>query len=336
MSIEVRRYNPGSAPPKELVGLLQEKYNKQKNFDYFLDDFLTAFNFCVKNKNIYFEPIAIYSGSEMKAHIALIKDCRMGPQEAFFGFFESPNNRKILDLLWDELTVSAKKEGINLVKGPVNGSIWHQYRIVKQFDAQDFFKSEMMCEPYYYDLLQYKKPQSEISYHSAYREKFNAILEVGKPSYEKIIDSGFSIRELQTVDEDNLRKVASLSRVIFNKSWGFTELTDEEFFQLYSEGKIKSNLNKLYLLYKGKEIIGFSSVLKENNSTLIFKTICILPEYFGLGLGNALAFKAHLDAERDGMKKIIYALIKEDNNIKNFPKEDAVIFKKYAAFEFII
>jgi len=74
----------------------------------------------------------------------------------------------------------------------------------------------------------------------------------------------------------------------------------------------------------------------ENKQTLILKTICILPEYQGLGLGNALAYKIHLDAQKEGFKKVIYALIREDNKVKNFPKDDTLIFRRYAAFEFKI
>ena len=61
-----------------------------------------------------------------------------------------------------------------------------------------------------------------------------------------------------------------------------------------------------------------------------------MPPYQGLGLGNALAYKIHFDAKNEGFKKIIYALIRDGNNIKNFPKEEAVIFRHYAAFEFQI
>ena len=97
-----------------------------------------------------------------------------------------------------------------------------------------------------------------------------------------------------------------------------------------------TDLNALYLLYKGEDIIGFCSTYKEDETTLILKTICILPQYQGKGLGNALAYKIHFDAKKDGFKKIIYALIREGNDIKKFPKEEAVVFRRYAAFEFSI
>ena len=220
--------------------------------------------------------------------------------------------------------------------GPVDGSIWHQYRVVEQSDGSDFFKSERICEPYYYNLLISKEAHTKVSYYSAYREKYDAILDAGKQSYRKLSGTGFSIQEIKNVGLDNIRAIVSLSKRVFQNSWGFTELTDEEFIQLYSTKKLESHLSKLYFLYKDDKLVGFSSTLKENDSTLIFKTICILPAYHGLGLGNAMAYKVHLDAKENGVKKVIYALIREDNNIRNFPKEGAVIFRTYTTFEFLI
>ncbi|MFA5432234.1 MAG: GNAT family N-acetyltransferase [Candidatus Paceibacterota bacterium] len=336
MDLKVKRYNPKDGLPKELIGLVREKYGHQENFDYFLNDFVKAFSFCVKNKNICFVPIAIYSGDKVKAHGAIIKDYRTELNEAFLGFFECLDDYTVFNSLWEELKVLAKEMGVSLIKGPVNGSIWHQYRAIRQTDGSPFFKSEMMCESYYYDLFLSKNPQVEIKYHSGYRENFSAIINAGRLSYEKFIGAGFSIQEIEIIDKNILGVVVDISRKVFSNSWGLTDLSDDEFLDLYSGEKIKSNLNKLYLLQLKDKIIGFSIILKENDSTIIFKTIAVLPEYLGLGLGNALAYKVHLDAERDGVKRIIYALVNEDNNVKNFPKDDAVIFRKYSSFEFLI
>ena len=49
MYIKIKKYKPENTPSKELISLLREKYGKQENFDYFLNDFETAFKFCVEN-----------------------------------------------------------------------------------------------------------------------------------------------------------------------------------------------------------------------------------------------------------------------------------------------
>ena len=333
--MEIKTYQP-DASATELVPLLREKYGKFKNLEYFLDDFGKAFSFCIDNENIVFRPLAGYDNGKITAHIALIRDKRLPSGEAFFGFLEVPEDVSTFRLMWESLLEEARKEGVSVLKGPVNGSIWHQYRCIKETDGSEFFKTELFCEPYYYEYLRSAAPTSEINYYSAYRERFDVVLQVAEDAYGKLVTAGFSIEEKQRVTLAEMRTIAEISKKVFHISWGYTELSEQEFLQLYSSEKLVAHLNKLYFLYRGDSIIGFFGTLKEDDRTLICKTICVLPEYQGLGLGNALAYKVHLDAHGEGLKKILYVLIREGNNIKNFPKEDAVIFRRYSAFEFRI
>ena len=334
--MKILKYKPSKTPIPELVTLVKDKYGDKKNFDFFFSDFQKAYNFCIDNPNISFLPFSSFENEQLVAHIALIIDKRLLENEAFFGFFEMEQNLSVLKAIWQSLKEEAKKMGISVLKGPVNGSIWHQYRCIKETDSSEYFKSEPMSESYYYKLLTQMKPLSEVSYYSASREKFDNVMEVIKTEFRKLITVGFKIEELKNVSYEQLLQIAEISRIAFRNSWGYTDLTEKEFLQLYSSDKLETHLNKLYLLYKDQQIIGYCGTSVENKQTLILKTICILPEYQGLGLGNALAYKIHLDAQKEGFKKVIYALIREDNKVKNFPKDDTLIFRRYAAFEFKI
>lgn len=334
MEIKTYELDPSAT---ELIEILREKYGSHKDYDYFLNDTKKALSFCTNNENVSFYPVAGYENGKMCSHAALIIDKRLPTGEAFFGFLECPEDAAAFGALWNALIKEARDKGISVLKGPVNGSIWHQYRCIKETDDSDFFKAEPFCEPYYYDFLISNKPDAEIFYYSAHREPFDIVLRIIKEdSYTKLADAGFSIKETKQVAPEELRIIADISKKVFHASWGYTELNEQEFVQLYSSEKLTEHLDTLYLLYKGDAIIGFCSTSREDNHTLICKTICILPEYQNLGLGNALAYKLHVNAKREGFKKIIYALIREGNNVKNFPKDDAVIFRRYAAFEFNI
>jgi len=334
--MQISTYKPDPAAD-ELTQLFREKYGNYKNFDFFLSDSNKAFEFCANNENVSFYPIAGHIDGHMKAHAALIIDKRLPHGEAFFGFVEFPDDASAFNLLWNSLIKRAKGKGISVLKGPVSGSIWHQYRCIKEGDSSPFFKAEPFCETYYYDFLASNKPATEILYYSASREPFGIVLRmIDKTALEKMQGLGFSIKETKTVGLEELRAIADISKAVFNGSWGYTELNEKEFTQLYSSEKMTAHVNSLYLLYKENEIMGFCSTSREDEKTLICKTICVLPQYQGLGLGNALAYQVHVDAERAGFKKMIYALIREGNNIKNFPKDGSIIFRRYAAFEFNI
>jgi ribosomal protein S18 acetylase RimI-like enzyme len=336
--MDIRKYQP-TAVPAELISLLRKKYGNEKNIEYFIADFNKSFDFCLNNKSVVFQPIAGYEGDQMVAHIALIVDKRLATGEAFFGFLEVSEDEQDFKIMWEALTKEARSRDISILKGPVNGSIWHQYRCVKETDGSPFFKAELFAEPYYYQRLVSINPAREMAYYSASRDRFEAllpILQAGEPIYKKLGDAGFFIKEIKHVALKELQAIAALSRMVFHNSWGYTELTENEFIALYSSDKLDEHLGGLYLLYKDDNIVGFCGTLKEDENTLICKTICVLPEYQGMGLGNALAYKIHVDAQEKGIKKIIYALIREGNNIKNFPQVDTVIFRRYTSFEFHI
>jgi N-acetylglutamate synthase-like GNAT family acetyltransferase len=333
--MQISNYNPTKNTADEFRQLLRKKYGNLKNFDYYLDDFDKAWDFCTDNKNVSFYPISGYVNGLLEAHAALIIDKRLSAREAFFGFLEFPNDATAFSSLWTALVKEARDKDVSLLKGPVNGSIWHQYRCIKDGGTSPFFKTEPFCEMYYYDFLVSNKPTTEILYHSASREPFTIVLRmIDKNALDKMKSFGFSIREAKQVTIDEMHKIATISRVVFSNNWGYTELNESEFFRLYSSDKLGVHLASLYLLYKDGEIVGFCSTSKEDDTTLICKTIGVLPQYHGMGLGNALAYKVHHDAEVAGFKKIIYALIREGNSITNFPKEGVTIFRRYAAFEF--
>lgn len=333
--MKIIKYKPSNTSLPGLVALVKKKYRNEKNFDFFLSDFQKAYSFCVDNPNINFIPFSAFEDKQLVAHIAIINDKRLPKGEAFFGFFETKQDLTIFKALWQNLIEEARKMGISRLLGPVNGSIWHQYRCIKETDGSEYFKSEPITEVYYYKLLTQVKPTTEVSYQSAYREKFDKVMRIIQTEFRKLEAAGFDIKKLESVNYEQLRTIAEISKIVFrNNSWGYTDLTEREFLQLYSSDKLKAHLNKLYLLYKDQQVIGYCGTSIENAQTLILKTICILPEYQGLGLGNALAYKIHLDAKKEGFKKLIYALIREGNKIKNFPKDDTVIFRRYAAFEF--
>lgn len=332
--MKIIKYKPTTVPSDELVTLVKNKYGNKKNFDFFLADFHKSYSFCVDNPNITFIPISVFEDKKLVAHIALINDKRLSKGEAFFGFFETGQDLSIFKALWQSLVEEAKKIGISRLLGPINGSIWHQYRCIKKTNGSEYFKSEPLGEIYYYKLLTQMKPISVVSYYSASREKFDKVMGTIKTEFGKLTTAGFRIEQFKNVCYEQLLLIAEISRVVFHNSWGYTDLTEKEFLQLYSSDKLETHLNKLYLLYKEQQIIGYCGTIVEDERTLILKTICILPQYQGLGLGNALAYKIHLDAQKEGFKKLIYALIREGNQIKNFPKDDTVIFRRYAAFEF--
>src|SRR3989344_5089763 len=223
--MEINTHTPRDT--NEFAELLRRKYGTHKNLDYFLQDALIAYKFCIESENILFIPMAIYEQETLVAHAALICDKRLPSGEAFFGFLETPDNQATFTLLWDALIAQARTHNLTLLKGPVSGSIWHQYRSIKETDGSEFFIAEPMTETYYYDLLISKRPASEVAYFSAYRTHFDIVLKLlGAVSYTRLSVSGFSIKETKQVSPEQMHAIANITKEIFHSSWGYTELTE--------------------------------------------------------------------------------------------------------------
>ena len=199
------------------------------------------------------------------------------------------------------------------------------------------FTTEPCSQPHYYPLLHSCGPLAEIEYYSASRTSFDAVLHLSDDgALERFRAAGFSTRKLDRIGLDEMRTLLNISLSVFAGSWGFTPLSESEFLELYSADKLSAHLGALYVLYAGEEIVGFCGTVREDASTMICKTICILPQYQGLKLGNALAYVVHRDAQAAGYTRMIYALIREGNAIQRFPADDVVVFRRYAAFEFTV
>lgn len=318
----------------EYLSLIEKKYKAQKNYAYFLNDLKSTLAFTEKYQKPHF--IVVKDGEDVVGHCALILDSNLNEGEAFFGFLDVVDDFNTFTILWQSLLKLAKSKNIRILKGPINATAWHQYRVMSFTDNSDFFKSELFCEPYYYEFYKTLQPSKEILYHSGFRESFKFLISVTEPAYRAAIENGLIIDEIENISTEQLQEILDISKVVFKDNWAYTDLSMESFGALYSSQKLSAHLSKIYFLRSGEKILGYLSSLIENDDTLILKTIAVLPEFQGKGLGNALVHKAHRDALEKGYKKIIYALIREDNNIKNFPKEEAVVFRKYSTFEFEI
>ncbi len=328
--MEVARHQNDERLKRQYFDLVEEKYGSSESFGYFLKDLKEASRFSFERQQPNF--LAVLDGERMLAHAALIQDSQAPKGKAFWGFFESNNDKEVFSLLWRELNKLAREKGFDELLGPVNGSVWHQYRFMKETDASPFFKTELFCEPFYYDLMK-GVPHREISYYSAYRTEFRNLIAITEPFYKRMLAGGFSIAESAEATEERLGAVLSISKKVFRDSWGYTDLAMADFTRLYSTPKLASHLSRVYYIQKGQETVGYGSVFLEKGGSLILKTAAILPEFQNLGLANALLHKIHSDARANRCGKVIYALIRESNAVGRLPKDDAVIFRRYAAFE---
>jgi predicted GNAT family acetyltransferase len=266
--------------------------------------------------------------SDLVGHIALIP---FRGEEAFFGFYES-ENEECFALLWQNLINEANRLGLKKLFGPVNGTIWHPYRFVSGTSNEPYFPSEPISRIEYASWIANQKPAQIIEYHSAFRTDYTPILLATKSAFETTINNGIEIA-IEAPSAQNIEELYKLALEVFSQNPGYAHLSIQEFISLYSSDKLSKSSGTLYTAREKNKLLGFCFNM-EFGKTLIMKTIAVLPNLQQKGIGNALVHRVHVDAVTNGFSKIIYALVRKDNNVKHFPTDKITVFREYSAYLF--
>ena len=315
--------------------LFRSLYGNEKNINYFISDISHSIDFCISNKK-YLSTIILESDDKLIGHCSLIKFNEAEPGTAYFGFFESPDKKEDFNLLWSSVVAEAKKKNIKKLIGPVNGSIWFPYRFINFSDQRPFFKGELPTQSFYQKLFLGSGYHHASSYSSGVRNDFNLIIESTVRSYERLQNTEFHVETLTEINIETLTEIQIFTESIFSKlSVAYDYFSVEHFLKLYNRDKMK-NIFGVYIVRKDKNIVGFCSLFFEDDKNLIFKTIAVDPLFQKHGIGSALTYMVHKDARAKGIENIIYALIRDDNNVKFFPKDDVLKIRTYSLFEFNI
>lgn len=151
---------------------------------------------------------------------------------AYFGFFELTETGCFSEL-WHFLLKEAKNKGIEKIFGPVNGTIWHPYRLIAETSPEPFFTYEPPSSTAYYKLFNGSAPLDVIEFHSGYRTNYELILEQTKNSVEILKKAGVTILRVN-YSPQVLKEIFELSIAIFSQSPGFYPLSFEDFSKLYA------------------------------------------------------------------------------------------------------
>ena len=302
-------------------------YKKEPGLESFLEDLESSFKWTTSNMMLKL--------IEAKDGSAILMSKKKNSSEAYFGYttFNSYDNDSDL---WREIIQICKRMNIKRLRGPIQGTTFFPYRFISKSDGSPFFKGEYFSNEKDHQFMKIHNPKNILTYSSGYRTNFDNIMKISKPYFVKHKNMGLIIKHWKSIDRYMLTELFRIVEVIFGSNWGYNKISKEYFFNLFSS---KSNINPkmfLHTIHMNQKLIGFCNYIENDVNTLTFKTIGILPEYQKMGIANAVVYKMHADAIDSKYNKIIYALVKDDNRVKNMPNPDVTLFRSYASYEFDI
>jgi GNAT superfamily N-acetyltransferase len=313
----------------QYINLFRSIYKSEKNLEYFVDDVKISIQYCNSQRNI--TTIILTDNTKLIGHCSLIQQNK-DSSTASFGFFDLLGDKEDCKLIWNAILLEAKKRNIKALFGPINGSIWLPYRFISNTDGSPLLKGELPTNILYNQFMSDLGYAKTGIYHSYKRDIFNKIITTTEQSYTDFMSAGYTLESADSISSNVTREIYDLSNLIFSSSSVlYDALPFEYFLQLYNSDKLQ-NLFKIYIARKNGLLIGFCTVFTETDNAVVFKTLAIHPDFRQQGIGNALVYKVHKEVALAGYSSIVYALIREGNNIQYFPKDDIKVVREYLLY----
>lgn len=304
----------------------QARFDEQPHWRSFLQEMEMAYHWSDAN----FEVIPIQVGD---AGLCLLHQA--GTQIMSFGFVVLSSEIEQNQQLWREVKTEAVSLGSTQLKGPIQGTTYFPYRFVSESDGCSFFKGEYFSKLDEHDFMMVQLPKDVLYYRSGYRDHFDGIMSVSKPYYDQAVAEGLEIRLHQSVDRALFQDLVGLIDQIFGGNWSFQRLSPAALEQIFRQEFGKKQKMALHSFWFEEKMIGFCRYIQNDDDTIICKTLGLLPEYQKRGWGNASVYQMHADAKANEVKRMIYALIYDGNRVQqHMPKDDSIIFRKYASYVF--
>jgi len=235
------------------------------------------------------------------------------------------------DLL-DECESQLREAGCTLAIGPMMGNTWRKHRAVIESSGREPFLFEPFTAPEVARCLHDSGYQTLMTYSSS-------LIDLGKQEDDpprllaRLERARIAIRPL-CIDnlECELRRIFRLSLKAFTENFLYTPISEEEFLAMYLNLAPLLTPQCAFLAECHGELVGFVFGFPQE-TTMIVKTLAVLPERRFAGLGTVLVNRMQTAAREAGCTEAIHALQREDNqSLRISQRFSAQIFRRYALF----
>ncbi|MEM8527060.1 MAG: hypothetical protein AAGG68_20640 [Bacteroidota bacterium] len=257
---------------------------------------------------------------------------------ACIGSYECIDSEEVSGFLLDFVTQLAKDKGYAWLLGPMEGSTWNNYRFSLHNDHPNFF-----LEPYHH--IYYNQQFQAAGFQPIARYISNLD---EQPTYDAtqlkdfehyLQAKGTIVRNIDLKNiEEELYRIGQFSIEAFSSNFLHTPIAPKDFVAKYR--KVQSFFQKeLIWLVENKqgEIQGIAFSIKDHwdvkGETVIIKSLARKKETEFRGLGAFLTGKTYQTIRSLGYKKVIHAMMIQDNASVNLSeKHSGDAYKEYVLY----
>jgi GNAT superfamily N-acetyltransferase len=231
--------------------------------------------------------------------------------------------------------------GCTLAVGPMDGNTWRRYRLLTDRGTEPPFLLEPDNPndwPAHFTGHGFA-PLAE--YYSSVNEDLSRIDPRHDAAHRRIADRGITLRSLN-IDrfEDELRAIHALALASFTDNFLYTPVGEEEFVAQYRGIRPHVRPDLVLMAERDGRLVGFLFMIPDllqakrgrPIDTVIFKTMAVIPEHRGSGLGGLLMGLGHAAAYDLGYRRAIHALMHAANPSRRISDHTARTIRRYTLF----
>lgn len=268
----------------------------------------------------------------------------LGQQVGFVGHYATADGAAAAHLI-THACQKLQEKGCSLAVAPIDGSTWRSYRFVTEFGTEPRFLFEPDHPADWPDHFRACGFETFARYFSA----LNTDLTFENPELQDIANDlrqrGVVIRPIdETRFEEELHNIYRVATHAFRQHLLFTQIAEEEFAHYYHQLRTWLPLNLTLIGDRRGELVGFVFAVPdllqrqrgELVTTVVVKSIAILPNPNLWGLGQLLLERVHQLARRQGLHRAIYALERDSPPVRKRSAIYARPFRNYALFSKVL
>lgn len=219
-------------------------------------------------------------------------------------------------------------EGCTCAVGPMDGTTWYTYRFVTTRGDRPPFVLEPWHPAGYPDHFRNVGFRALAHYVSSVGADLDTGSEVTPPDRPPIDDV-----QVRSLDPDRfeaeLRHLYPLITTCFAENFLYSPISEADFVDQYQQYRpyVQPDLVRLVEQGQGEErrVVGFAFLVPDvlqaerGNAidTVVLKTMAVHPDLAGQGLGRWLTSRIHRRAQNRGFRRVVHALMHEDNISRN-------------------
>ncbi len=251
------------------------------------------------------------------------------------GLFTCINDPDVARELITKAASWLAQQGMEMMRGPMAGDIWHRWRFMTKGFETPPFPGEPRNPEYYPELF----AAAGFARVRTYSTKLitdlpTQLARLTKPmAFSK--KRGITYRNM---DRDNWRSeldvMFELCRHSFATNWSMTDTTAEEFRDIYDRWLKRAGPNHIiFALDASQAVIGLGLAVVSPADTINVKTVAVLPSQYGFGLGQAIAAEIYERGLAAGQVKAQHCLMDPLSPAQRWDHGLGQVTREYAMYE---